>query len=408
MGILKNKYFRIFIVTFTIGWTLSCQKMTSPSNPNFFLKTFQTGDTTAIGFYVKEMSDGGFLLISTQGESALVLSRTNKSGRLIWSKTILKSGFYQSYLISSPPWIFNVFNGQNAGQYVVQSGDDMESFDTTGTVSGSIFNIAINSEIIRSGTYFIGPSDTGLNHSSLSSNIIFVYDQNMNLKQRDTLADSRLGAGKVLQFFVNGVSPSGAYRILGSKYPVSKYGPRTNIKLFAALVPFPGGKCYQTIVDSADNSHSDIITWQTTSADSDMILLGQRTVVNSSREIQYPVVVKFDKNLNIIWEKDFPLNSNSIIPNKINLCRDGGFIIVGSIANATFGGYQSAYALKIDQNGNKQWDKTITSITGTGSFAYGTDLSDGGFAFVGESSQFGKGKAGNLIFFVRTDKNGNY
>ena len=391
-------------MTFTIGWALSCQKMSSPSNPNFFLKTFQSADTTAIGFYVKEMPDGGFFLISTQGGTGLVLIRTNKSGHLNWVKNILSTGFSQYYLdsyiypliaFSSPDDLFTV---ESEG-YIIR-------FDTTGKILSSVYNTFSNREIIQSGTNYLAPSDTGLSPSGRS--IIFVYDQNMNLKQSDTFADSRLGEGKVLQFFVNGVAPSGAFRILGAKYPVSNYGVRTNIKLFAASVPFPGGKCSQTIVDSADKAHSDVITCHTTSADSDMILLGQRTVVNSSGEIQYPVVVKFDKNLNVIWEKDFPLNSNSISPNKINLCRDGGFIIVGSIANSIFGGNKLPYALKIDQNGNKQWDKTINSITGSGSFAYGTDLADGGFALVGESSQFGKGIAGYLNLFIRTDKNGNY
>ena len=157
------------------------------------------------------------------------------------------------------------------------------------------------------------------------------------------------------------------------------------------------------MVDTGNQNYSDVAVAQTITNDSEAVLLGWRFSIL----IDYPVVIKFDKNLNVVWKNDFAINTASIAPKNISLCKDGGFLIVGNIQNTGFT-YSQPYILKIDRNGNKQWDKTISTLTGSGSFVSGIELSAGGFAFVGNTLQFGNGLNGNRIIFVKTDANGNF
>ncbi len=398
----------IMLMTWVIGLS-SCTKNQSISNPELFVKTYQAEDSSAIAFYVNQLNDGGFFLVSTVGNSSLLLTRTNKFGNLVWQKTIIKSGFVQYYQTSTPPWIFNGFTAGDAGHYIVQSGGTITSFDTLGNVKGNLYNIVINSEMVPQGTNFITSSCDGLLSGTVpSSNIIYEYNTGFKLSKSFSFPDSILGPGKVLDFFVNPSYISGSYYILGAKYYRSAFTTLDNSKLFAAKIPVSGGKASQTTIDTIDQTYSDQVEWQTTSSDSNLIILGQRTDVTTSGEFVYPVVIKFDKNLTIIWNKVYSVNNSAIFPRQISICNDGGYIIVGSIRIAGFSGNELPYALKIDKDGNKVWDKTITSNAGSGWFVSGRELSDGGYALVGESQQFGKGSTGFTTLFVRTDLNGNY
>jgi len=408
MAILNKKLFLLIIlITCTLGLS-SCTKNQTLSNPELFIKTYQTEDSIAISFYVNQLNDGGFFVVSTVGNSSLLLSRTNKFGNLLWQKTIIKSGYVQYYQTSTPPWIFNGI-ATAAGNYIVQSGGTITSFDSSGNIKGNLYNIVINSEMEPQNTNFITSSCDGLLSGTVPSlNTIYEYNSGFKLNKTFSFQDSMLGPGKVLDFFVNPVYASGSYYILGAKYTRSAFTTLDNSKLFAAKIPENGGKAIQTIIDTNDQTHSDQVEWQANALDSNMVILGQRTDVTSSGEFVYPVVIKFDKNLNIIWNKEYSVNNSAIFPRQISTCRDGGYIIVGSIRVAGFGGNNLPYALKIDKDGNKVWDKTITSNAGSGWFVSGTELMDGGYALVGESQQFGKGSTGFTALFVRTDSNGNY
>jgi len=409
MGISNNKNLCYLALTFIVIQFLSCKKEPPSSNRDVFLKTYETEDSNAIAFNVVQENDGGFFLFSAVGSASLVLTRTNKFGNILWEKTILQSNFQQYYLLSPAPWVFLSYNLGDPGHFVAQSGGDVAIFDTTGKLINYLYNDFLNEPFIKEkGNYLSSYCDGLIFNAPHSDNYIYVYDQNLKLKEQDTFPDSKLGPGKVLQFFVNGTSYPDVYKISGTKYPTSNISTTALMKIFAAKMPVRGGNVIQTIIDTNDHIHSDQFTWQANTNDSGEILLGQRTDITSSNTIIYPIAILLDKNLKVIWEKEYQLTTGTMFPGNIKLCNDGGFIITGYIGKTGYGINNLPYVLKIDKNGSKQWDKIIPSLTGTGSFVYGTDLNDGGYALVGTSSQFGNAYNTNRILFVKTDANGNY
>jgi len=409
MGISSKKFHLIILLSIIVIPFLSCKKEPPSSSQNVFLKTYETKDSNAIAFNVIQLNDGGFFLFSAAGDASLLLTRTNKYGNIISEKTILKSSFQQFYLIPPAPWVFYSYNTSDPSHFLAQSGGDIAIFDTTGKLDRYLYNDFLNEPFIRENNNFFSSYCDGLIFNAPhSNNYIYQYDQDFNLKEKDTFTDTRLGPGKVLQFFVNGTSSPEVYKISGTKYPTANTSATALMKIFAAELPVKGGNVFQTIIDTNDHIHSDQFTWQANTNDSGEILLGQRTDITSSNTIIYPIAIMLDKNLKVVWEKEYQPSSGTIFPGNIKICNDGGFIITGYIGKTGYGNNNLPYALKIDKNGTKQWDKIIPSITGTGSFVYGTDLNDGGFALVGTSSQFGNGFNTNRVLFVRTDADGNF
>ncbi len=98
--------------------------------------------------------------------------------------------------------------------------------------------------------------------------------------------------------------------------------------------------------------------------------------------------IKIDTNGDLIWQKNYG-GSSFDVGRSINKTLDGGFIISGSSRSADNDiinkGQNDAWILKIDNNGNQQWQKTIggTDID----FCYDAiELSNGNIIAVGESS----------------------
>src|ERR1039458_7674769 len=154
--------FLLILLTFMVYVFSSCKKEMPTSDPSLFIKTYPTEDSTSIAFYVEQLPDGGFFLVSAVGSSSLILSRTNKYGNLEWEKTVLKSGFIQFYLTSTPPWIFNAYNTGDQGHFLAQSGDFLIKFDSTGKISNSVYNGGINTELIPQGPNYMGASYNGI------------------------------------------------------------------------------------------------------------------------------------------------------------------------------------------------------------------------------------------------------
>ena len=112
-------------------------------------------------------------------------------------------------------------------------------------------------------------------------------------------------------------------------------------------------------------------------------------------------VVKLDANGNKQWDKTFG-GSYDDYANSIVQTADGGYAVAGSTWSRGAG--KSDRVVKLDANGNKQWDKTFG-----GSYWYEADsivqTADGGYAVAGDTSSKGAGKSD--MWVVKLDANGN-
>ncbi len=114
-------------------------------------------------------------------------------------------------------------------------------------------------------------------------------------------------------------------------------------------------------------------------------------------------LVRTDKYGSVLWDKKFNGGSQSVdrkvIPNSLQICADGGFIIAGEFKKD--GSNSDAFLIKTDNNGNKLWMKSYGGI--------GDDVatslkicSDNGFIVAGSTYTFHP-----LSYLFKTDRNGN-
>jgi len=85
------------------------------------------------------------------------------------------------------------------------------------------------------------------------------------------------------------------------------------------------------------------------------IILGTFNIYNKNSK-KYIVVNKIDKNGNLLWTKNFK-SKNDLYAKAIYKTKNNNFIIIGEIKDLN--NISTIYILKIDENGNKIWEKTI-------------------------------------------------
>src|ERR1017187_7318104 len=134
----NNLFLYALLIVLILGQFSSCSKTgSSLSNSSTFLKTYQT-DSTAGSVYLEQLPDQGFVIISSEGVGGRpVITRTDKSGNLMWQRIIQKNCFpgYSSPNVN----IWNAFNTIDAGHFIAQSNGRLTLFDTLGHVEDSIF-----------------------------------------------------------------------------------------------------------------------------------------------------------------------------------------------------------------------------------------------------------------------------
>ncbi len=113
-------------------------------------------------------------------------------------------------------------------------------------------------------------------------------------------------------------------------------------------------------------------------------------------------VIKLDQNGNKVWEKTFG-GSNRDVAFSIQQTGEGGYIVTGG--TLSFGaGSTDSYVIKLDATGNKIWEKTFGGISedGTNSIQQTTD---GGYIVAGPTYSFGAGSYDAYI--IKLDASGN-
>jgi hypothetical protein len=130
-------------------------------------------------------------------------------------------------------------------------------------------------------------------------------------------------------------------------------------------------------------------------------------------------VIKLDANGNKVWDKTLG-GTGAEAPFAIAETPDGGCIVAGESTSPAsgdktennFGGFQDCWVIRLNNNGQKLWDK-IYGGTGAEAFYSVSNTLDGGFIFGGVSNSGVSGnktepsRGGNDCWLVKTDANGN-
>jgi hypothetical protein len=114
--------------------------------------------------------------------------------------------------------------------------------------------------------------------------------------------------------------------------------------------------------------------------------------------------VKVDSNGQKQWEKTFG-GSQEDVGYSIKQTNDNGYVVAGT-TNSFGMGSEYLWLLKTDVNGTKQWDRTFggfVSSSGDGAWAI-NEAQDGGYIITGYTRSFGAGAKD--VWLIKTDVNG--
>ena len=178
-----------------------------------------------------------------------------------------------------------------------------------------------------------------------------------------------------------------------------------------------GNVKWQKVIE--DSSYSSSYSVQQTK---DGYILAGYVSINRGYDVNYETyrydrdayIIKLDEEGNIQWQKTYGSSIKNIFGNypdeiaySIQQTNDGGYIVAGDT------GFFDIWILKLDEEGNIQWQKTYSGI-GEDRIAVPTDpaseaiqqTSDGGYIVVGYTNSFGD-KYHTDIWILKLDEEGN-
>jgi len=139
----------------------------------------------------------------------------------------------------------------------------------------------------------------------------------------------------------------------------------------------------------------------TKTVDNGYLIAGQTNSFGSGGDDIW--VIKINNNCDTVWTKTFG-GTDKEFCRSIQQTSDGGYII-GGVTRSFGAGSDDIYVIKIDENGNKLWDRTY----GEWWQEWGSvqQTSDGGYMIIGFSNSFGGDENVNDIYLIRIDDGGD-
>jgi uncharacterized delta-60 repeat protein len=165
---------------------------------------------------------------------------------------------------------------------------------------------------------------------------------------------------------------------------------------------------------AACNNKEPLITWEKTygggsrdraysihqAADKGYFVAAQTSSFSAGGYDYY--ILKLDERGNKSWEKTFG-GENAEIPRCIRRTTDGGCIVAGRTSSFS-PGYCDFYIIKLDQNGNKNWEKVYGGDSWDDPWSI-QQTADGGYVVAGFTESTGAG--GNDVYIMKLDTAGD-
>ncbi len=390
-----------YIVILLILAISACKKgPNSPETQVGFIKEFNFSENVSYGAYIEQTKDNNLLIIGREGTSPgnLFICKTNLQGNLLWHKSIIKDTFTVDYIRS-----------MNNGTYLSSDYNWFSMIDSSGNFLWSVNNASVPSEyqgsdaIYSNGKYYQAFSNGYSNGGSASNNFVYVYDINHKYLNTYTYNDNGNVSGHTIWLDVIGTYPNGPLKILGQKFCHQAWQWTDPWKLFFGTTS--GTALRDTVsVDDNQTRYSDNPLFFITKPDSGFVVIGTRS--DHATNLSSILMLNLDKNMALKFEYTYSYNGFATGPQNVSQCKDGGYLITGQYQNTLANSNNNGYLLKIDANGNKEWEKSF-SPAGSSVIRAGVELNDGSIAVTGSTTGFAKGKNGNDILLMRLDASGN-
>ncbi|WP_370571816.1 disaggregatase related repeat-containing protein [Methanomethylovorans sp.] len=285
---------------------------------------------------VQQTSDGGYIIAGTTiqygagGEDAWLI-KTDSSGNELWNKTFGGSNYD----------VANSVDQTSDGGYIVAGG----------TVS-----------------YGAGDSDAWL----------IKVDSSGNQQWNETFGEARWDNAESVQ-----QTSDGGYIIAGG---TESYGASWMDAWLIKTDSNGNQKWSKTFWNLAD--HWEYVYSVQQTADGEYILAGDSGYGDGGSNDA--LLIKVDSNGNKKWSKIFD-GTSSEGDNKFSVDQtsDGGYIVAGS-TNSYGAGEDDALLIKVDSNGNQQWNKTFGGSMPDSAYSV-QQTSDGGYIIAGTTRSYGTG-----------------
>ena len=360
--------------------------------------TFQKnygGTANEVGNSVQQTTDGGYIIAGTtesygvkNGYYDIYLVKTDVNGDTLWTRAFGGAAYDEAY---------SVRQTSDLGYIVV---GHTSSFGNGG-FDVYLIRTDMNGNLLWSKTYGGIADDDGYDVKQTTDGGFIITGQTLNFGAINhdvylikTDADGNLlwtrtfgGAGDDYGFSVQ-QTKDGGYIVGGNRGTAGVYLIKTNV----------AGDTLWTRTTSVYQSppHINIGYSVQQTSDDGYIIAG----------ITYPVhvfLIKTNSNGNNQWSKVIGGDAQDYALS-VRQTTDGGYIIGGWTMSFPVGSYHSML-IRTDGSGGILWTRTYS---GGGSSPVGYSVqqtSDGGFIFLGSTSQFGAGLWD--MYLVKTDENGN-
>jgi Secretion system C-terminal sorting domain len=142
-----------------------------------------------------------------------------------------------------------------------------------------------------------------------------------------------------------------------------------------------------------------------TTQDGGLIVCGHSTsFANPQDPLNEVYVIKTDVDGDTLWTNSYGDEELRVYGHSIIETSGGSFVIAGNNKDTTNLEEEDVYLLKIDNQGNKLWDKTYGGLSNDLGYSV-IETSDGGYAIIGETESFGSGSRD--IYLIKTNENGD-